>query len=205
LNLHNKRRAAPFPILSIVLLAGWIAGCNKAAPPPPGKPAGPTAAASTPAADESAVTLQRIDKAGFEAVVGHLPGKVILVDFWATWCIYCRENFPHVVELSHKFGPQGLVVISVACDDEKETSEILKFLREQKATFQNLRAALGSSPQSFEDFDIDGGALPHYKLYDRQGKLRKTFSVDPDADEQFKLDEIDAAVEELLNESSPAR
>ena len=137
--------------------------------------------------------------------MGHLPGKAILVDFWATWCPYCRENFPHVVELSRNFGPQGLVVISVACDDEKDAPQALEFLREQKATFQNLRAALGTSPQTFEDFDIDGGALPHYTLYDRKGKLRKTFSVDPDAEEQFKLDEIDSAVEELLKESSPAR
>jgi thiol-disulfide isomerase/thioredoxin len=192
-----------FFAVSLALSAGGIAGCNKPAPPP--KAAGPAARAAKPAANEEGVSLQRIDKAGFDAVVGHLPGKVILVDFWATWCIYCRENFPHVVELSRKFGPQGLVVISVACDDEKETPEVLEFLREQKATFQNLRAALGSSEQTFEDFDIEGGALPHYKLYDRKGKLRKTFAVDPDEAEQFKLDEIDAAVEELLNESSPAR
>ncbi len=191
-----------FFIVGIILSAASIAGCNKPAPPPPQKAAGPAAGAATPAADEGGVSVQRIDKAGFEAVVGHLPGKVILVDFWATWCIYCRENFPHVVELSHKFGPQGLVVISVACDDDKEVPEVLEFLREQKATFQNLRAALGSSEQTFEDFDIEGGALPHYKLYDRKGKLRKTFAVDPDEAEQFKLDEIDAAVEELLNESS---
>ena len=187
-------------MLPVLAIAIAIAGCNNASPPGTGKPVGATAETTAPTAAESGVTLQRIDKAGFSAVVGHLPGKVILVDFWATWCPYCRENFPHVVELSRNLAPQGLVVISVACDDEEKAAEAFEFLKDQKATFQNLRAALGSSPETFEDFDIDGGALPHYKLYDRKGKLRKTFAVDPDADDQFKLDEIDAAVDELLGE-----
>ena len=51
-----------------------------------------------------------------------------------------------------------------------------------------------------EAFDIQGGALPHYKLYDRTGRLRHTFALDPTADRQFTLQEIDAAVEQLLAE-----
>jgi len=63
----------------------------------------------------------------------------------------------------------------------------------------------GNAEKTFMDFIIEGGALPHYKLYDHRGKLRKTFAVDPLAERQFSLDDVDAAVEELLAENqSPA-
>lgn len=174
-----------------------IAGCTRAAP----TPAKPVPSA-TPEAGESgpAVRLQKIDKSGYPVVIAHLPGKVVLVDFWATWCTYCRENFPHTVEMSRKYGPQGLVVISLACDDEAEAGEALEFLKSQNATFQNLRAAQGADEQTFEDFEITGGALPHLKLYDRTGKLRKTFASDPEAEKQFTMEEVEAAVVELLTE-----
>jgi hypothetical protein len=51
-----------------------------------------------------------------------------------------------------------------------------------------------------EAFAIDGGALPHYKLYDRHGQLRHTFALDPSASEQFTSEDIDAAVVALLME-----
>ena len=66
-------------------------------------------------------------------------------------------------------------------------------------TIQNLRAVDGSDEKTFEEFAIDGGAVPHYKLYDRQGRLSRTFATDPEADNQFSIDDIDTAVAELLN------
>lgn len=137
---------------------------------------------------------------GERAQLADYRGKVVLVDFWATWCPKCREDFPHTVALERKYGPQGLVVVSLACDDDDKTDEIMSFLREQEATIHNLRGVHGTDEQTFEEFQIEGGALPHYKLYDRKGELRKTFAIDPDKDTQFSLADIDAAVEELVAE-----
>lgn len=47
-------------------------------------------------------------------------GKVVLLDFWATWCVPCREETPHLVDLQNKYGSQGLQVIGVSMDDGPE-------------------------------------------------------------------------------------
>ncbi len=146
------------------------------------------------------ITLQTVDKAGFDALLAKQSGKVVLVDCWATWCPPCREYFPHTVELSRKYGPRDFVVISVSFDDEDDSGVVLRFLREHEARFPNVRATGKSNEQIIEDFEIDGGALPHFKLYDRRGKLSKTFASDPEKDEQFTLQDVESAVAALLKQ-----
>ena len=46
-----------------------------------------------------------------------MQGKVVLLDFWATWCEPCREEIPHFVELQHKYGNEGLQIVGVSMDD----------------------------------------------------------------------------------------
>lgn len=47
-------------------------------------------------------------------------GKIVLLDFWATWCDPCREEIPHFVELQNKYGGQGLQIIGISMDDEPQ-------------------------------------------------------------------------------------
>ena len=92
------------------------------------------------------------------------------------------------------------MVISMCCDDEESHAAALQFLIKSKATFTNLRSTLGAGDETYSAYKIDSGALPHYKLYDRAGKLRQTFGVDPTAKKQFTSEDIQAKVEELLEE-----
>jgi len=187
-----------------LLLAIAFAGCAAKVAPAPAPPKA-TAIATTTATASPEIKLYPIDKVGYDAFLIHYPGKVVLVDFWATWCPKCREDFPHTVELDRKYASEGLVVVSFSCDDADKEEEIMSFLREQQATFKNLRGVDGTNEKTFEDFQIAGGALPHYKLYDRRGNLSKTFAVDPEAEHQFSLEDIDAAVQELLGEGQKAQ
>lgn len=59
------------------------------------------------------LTGQRLDLASYR-------GKVVLLDFWATWCDPCREEIPRFVDLQAKYGSQGLQIIGVSMDDEPE-------------------------------------------------------------------------------------
>ncbi len=59
------------------------------------------------------LTGQKLDLSSYR-------GKVILLDFWATWCDPCRDEIPHFVDLQNKYGGQGLQIIGVSMDDGPE-------------------------------------------------------------------------------------
>jgi thiol-disulfide isomerase/thioredoxin len=177
--------------LACVTALCCILGCAQAETPP--------ATSATP--DRVEITL--VDRAGFDAVLAGLHGKVVLVDGWATWCAPCVEQLPHSVERGKERGPQGLAVVTVNFDDSDATDAVRKILEAAgagTAGVVNLQSKLGGSSESMDAFEIASGALPHYKLYDRQGKLRQTFELDPTAKKQFTPEEVDAAMAKLLAE-----
>ncbi len=161
-------------------------------PPAATERASQTASEAVPA---PAVSLEPIDGEGLAKAVEQRRGKVVLVDFWATWCIPCVELFPHTVELHRKFSEQGLSVISVAMDEPESEQEVLQVLTRQNATFPNFISRFGLGSQAVEAFRITGGALPHLKLYDRSGKPHREFVAG-----QFTPEQIDEAVNELLEQ-----
>jgi thiol:disulfide interchange protein len=104
-------------------------------------------------ADETKITLRVVTPQEYEAEVKKHKGKVVLVDFWATWCIPCLKNFHHSVEWQKKYAKSGLVVISVSMDDsDADTKEqALEFLKKQKAgTITNLQSSLGRRGRGHE-------------------------------------------------------
>jgi len=74
---------------------------------------------------------------------GKLPevtkGKVVLVDFWASWCAPCRKSFPTLNELQQRYGGKGLVVIAVNVDERRASMD--QFVKNIPATFPVVRDA----------------------------------------------------------------
>ncbi len=144
------------------------------------------------------VALRAIDEKELGAVIESHRGKVVLVDYWATWCLSCVELFPHTVQLHEEFGDKGLAVISVSLDDTESRAAVLAFLENSgAAAFDNFISVYGASGESLEKFGLPG-PLPQLRLYDRKGNLHRVF---PQPQSSVKTEDIDEAVRELLAES----
>lgn len=167
----------------------WLGGCLAALL---------CAAGGLRAADKAdgEVTLRVTTPQEFQQVVRQQKGKVVLVDFWATWCVPCVKQFPHTVEWHRELADDGLAVISVSMDEPDDKDRALQFLKKQKATFTNLLSSRGGDEDAMQAFQIEGGAVPHYKLYGRDGRLLKTFGADPD--KPWTHADVDKAVRAAL-------
>lgn len=125
-------------------------------------------------------------------------GRVVLVDFWATWCLPCVEMFPHTVRLHREYSDQGLTVMSVSMDDPESEPEVLDFLVSKGATFPNFISRYGLGSEAIEAFAIENGTLPYVRIYDRSGTSRYQL-----AGGEVRPKDVEKAVRELLQENHP--
>ena len=137
--------------------------------------------------------VQDIDEAGFARLRDQHRGRVMLVNFWATWCVPCREEFPGLVRLYRNYHDQGLSVVAISMDEPESVPAVRDFLAEQHAPF-------GSYRQNFHDFValVDsinprwGGGIPATFVFDRDGKLAESWVGGT------KFEDFERAVQPLL-------
>ena len=91
-----------------------------------------------------------------------LKGRVVYVDFWASWCAPCRRSFPWMNDLDARYRRDGLTIVGVNVDKRREDAD--KFLREVPATFAIAFDPQGATPAAF---DVKG--MPSSYLVDRRG------------------------------------
>ncbi len=141
------------------------------------------------------VTVRVVDKAGYDKVIAANKGKVIVVDCWATWCVPCRKAFPKTVELSKDYADKDVVVVSLCFDEPvngRVPESVKKFLALNDAHFENLVSSLDISTDGAQAYSIPDGALPHFKIYGKDGKLTKAF--ESGEDKEFTHEDIEATV-----------
>ena len=112
-------------------------------------------------------------------------GKVVVVDFWATWCTGCRETIPVLKRLDEKYGAKGLVVAGVS-SDKGPKEKVAKFVKKMKMTYQVLWDAEDTQSKVF---GFEG--LPSVFIFGRDGKLLKAMPQYTAAQEK----EMEALVE----------
>src|SRR5580704_5648502 len=131
-----------------------------------------------PAASVSAQKLPVVaDNAGYQKVVAAHKGKVVLVDFWATWCVPCREEMPELVKLERKLRARGLDVIMISVDDPNDEARAAKVLKD---TTMPVPGFLRNVPDDDKfcvavDPGWASGAVPAIFLYNRSGKKVRSF------------------------------
>ena len=166
------RRIALFPVLLLTVAA---AGCIQT-------PSAPSAPAD--------VTLITTDAAGLEAAIAAHKGKVVLVDYWATWCVPCIKAFPHTVALSRKYADKPFVAISVSVDTAEELADAKAFLAEHNAKMEHYIGSYPSTEEAMTGFGLKDESVPELRLYDKEGKLQETWKKFEEADVEAKVQEL---------------
>ena len=105
-----------------------------------------------------------------------LHGKVVLVNFWATWCPPCRKEMPDLETLYERFAARGFVVLAISDED---ASKVKPYIKGRDITYPVL---LDPERKAAELFQVDG--VPKSFVYDRQGKLVAQ-SIDMRTQRQF--------------------
>jgi thiol-disulfide isomerase/thioredoxin len=178
------------PILAVTILSVavfMLVGCGSTSSEKPPAP--------------KTLAIAEIDGPGLENEIARHRGKVVFVDFWATWCEPCVEFFPHTVQLHKQFAPKGFTAISVSMDSLESREEVNRFLAEHDAKFPCFVSNLGMSQKSAEQFGISSG-VPCLRLYGRDGKLIREWDTLP-AEYEEAAGEMQAEVEKALAADVP--
>ena len=152
-------------------------------------------ASTVAAAPEAPKLAGELDAKDYASAVAKRKGQVVLVNFWATWCVPCREEYPDLTRLEKAYRGKGLAVLGVSIDSAKDLAAVDKFLAKMKPDFPNYRKASGGDDQVFiESVDKDwGGELPFTVLYARDGRKTKVLSG------KQTYGDFESAVKALLN------
>jgi peroxiredoxin len=168
-----------YALTSVLTLAGMAAVADQAT----------IRAALQPAAERKpAPAFALTDVSGETATLAEYRGKVVLLDFWATWCGGCKQEIPGFVELQKAYGTQGLAVVGVSLDDGWK---VLKpFLAEHPIPY---RIVLGDDAMA-KRYGIEG--MPDTFLIDQHGRVATVYRAGI-----VNRDDIEANIKAMLAET----
>lgn len=137
--------------------------------------------------------LSAVDESSYPKLIASHKGKVVLVDFWATWCKPCRAEMPQVVALESRLRSRGFQLLTVSADEPEQEASAVKFINE-------IRVPAPAYIRRAKDDDkfasaVDpkwSGALPALFLYDRAGRKVKMFVG------ETPIKDLEAAILRLL-------
>ena len=144
-----------------------------------------TTRAATPGTAAPAFALPTAS--GETVSLATLRGRVVYVDFWASWCAPCRRSFPWMNALQARYGKDGLAIVGINVDKRRDDAE--RFLRDTPASFTIAYDAKGAIPAAY---DVKG--MPSSYLIDRKGNV---VAVEEGFHDE-RRDDVEAQIRALL-------
>ncbi|HYL76149.1 MAG TPA: TlpA family protein disulfide reductase [Bryobacteraceae bacterium] len=140
----------------------------------------------------AAYALKPIDEAGFTRRLAAYKGKIVLFDFWASWCGGCREEMPGLIALDRKLRKRGFVLVTISVDEPDDEPAAIAFLKQNAAPYPAYRKKAKSDEAFMSMVDKKWtGALPATFLFGPDGKRAASFFG------ATGMAEIEAAVNKL--------
>jgi thiol-disulfide isomerase/thioredoxin len=141
--------------------------------------------------------LTPLNEQAFRQMVAANRGKVLLVDFWATWCAPCREEMPKLLSLRVTHAKQNFSLVTISCDEPEQERGAEAFLEKQSAPFPRYIKRAKDDDAFINSIDPKwSGALPALFLFDRSGQLAAKFIG------ESTTESIDAAIKKAIAEAS---
>ncbi len=141
----------------------------------------------------AAQSLPKINEAGYPKMLAAQKGKVVLVDFWATWCVPCRKEMPELAKLEAKLKAKGLVLVPISADEPENEASAREFLSKSGVKTPGYLKAPKDDDAFIRAIDPKwGGELPALVLYDKTGKKVQMWKG------ETSIATIEAAVTKLL-------
>lgn len=98
-------------------------------------------------------------------------GKVLIIDFWASWCEPCRQETPHLVELQRRYGAQGLQIVGLNVGGEDDRARVSDFVKEFGIPYP-----LGYPDDAMDElYFAQDDTIPQAYIFDRKGRLVRHF------------------------------
>ena len=126
--------------------------------------------ASSVVGNEIELTLK--DPFGTEQHLSSLKGRIVILNFWATYCIPCRKEMPDLAAIQNQFAALGVQVIGASVDEPEDRKDVLRFVKETKVNFPIW---MGATTEHMKKFGL-GAALPGTVIIDREGRIAKVIS-----------------------------
>ena len=170
----SSKKAFAFPVLCVAIGMA-LAFCG---------------AAWARAASAPDFTLTNLD--GKTHSLAEYRGKIVVLNFWATWCLPCREEMPMLSKLALKYDQKDVQFLAASIDDAQTQSKIPHFLEKKKIT---LPVFTGATPESLKQFNL-GEIVPATLILDRDGA--PAFRIEGEASKK----DISSRVDWLLSDRS---
>jgi peroxiredoxin len=130
------------------------------------------------------------DLKGNKVTLQQYRGKVVILDFWAIWCVPCLKSIPQMVQIQEKYKDKGLVVLGISLDDPKKLDDLslLEFKKRRKINYRILRGTEEVTDEYFRGIRLE---IPTLFIINKDGEIAERHKG-------FELGDVEKALQKLL-------